>query len=145
MIAYRALLDVPRDLVRFVSRLLAAERRVRSTRRRTRALTCGKQALFVLVWFRKREDLAVLDAGFAISRATAYRYAAEGRAVLAARAPQLSDALERVAANGWSHVILDGTVLEPTGVRRPPRVAPVTSSTPDTPPRRTGLAAPSTR
>lgn len=112
MIAYRALLDVPRDLVRFVSRLLAGERRVRGTRRRTRALTCGKQALFVLVWFRKREDLAVLGAGFGISRATAYRYAAEGRAVLAARAPQLSDALERVAADGWSHVILDGTVLD---------------------------------
>lgn len=91
MIAYRALLDVPRDLVRFVSRLLAGEQRVPGTRRRTRALTCGKQALFVLVWFRKREDLAVLGAGSGISRATAYRYAAEGRAVLAARTPQLSD------------------------------------------------------
>src|SRR5512135_652967 len=76
MIAYRALLDVPRDLVRFVSRLLAGEQRVRGTRRRTRALTCGKQALFVLVWFRKREDLAVLGAGSGISRASKPRRAA---------------------------------------------------------------------
>ena len=58
----------------------------------------------MLVWFCNREDLAVLGAGFEISRATAYRYAAEGRAVLAARTPQLSDALEQVAADGWSHV-----------------------------------------
>lgn len=27
-------------------------------------MTCWKQALFVLVWFRKHEDLAVLGAGF---------------------------------------------------------------------------------
>ena len=86
MIAYRAVLDVPRDLVRYVARLLAGERRARRTRRRTRALTCGKQALFVLAWFRKRENLTLLGAGFGISRVTAYRYAAEGRAVLAARA-----------------------------------------------------------
>jgi len=72
VIAYRAMLDVPRELVGYVSRLLAAERRARGTRRGSRALTCWKQALFVLAWVRKREDLAVLGAGFGISRATAY-------------------------------------------------------------------------
>jgi hypothetical protein len=39
------------------------------TRRDSRVLTCWNQALFVLVWFRKRDDLAVLGAGFGISRA----------------------------------------------------------------------------
>jgi len=50
VIAYRAMLDVPRELVGYVSTRLRAERRARGTRRGTRALTCWKQALFVLVW-----------------------------------------------------------------------------------------------
>lgn len=112
MIAYRAMLDVPRELVGYVSRLLAAERRARGTRRRTRALTCWRQALFVLVWLRKREDLTVLGAGFGISRATAYRYRDEALAVLAAQAPDLTEALDRVHAEGWAYVILDGTLVD---------------------------------
>jgi hypothetical protein len=40
LITYRAMLDVPRELVAYLSRLLAAERRARGTRRATRALTC---------------------------------------------------------------------------------------------------------
>ncbi len=32
----------------------------------------------VLVWFRKNEDIALLAAGFGVSRATGYRYVAEG-------------------------------------------------------------------
>lgn len=111
MIAYPAMLDVPRELVLAVSRLLAAQRRARGTRRRSRALTCFKQALFVLVWFRKRDDLAVLGAGFGISRSTAYRYRDEVLTVLAEQAPDLTEALARVRAEGWSHVVLDGKVV----------------------------------
>jgi DDE superfamily endonuclease/Helix-turn-helix of DDE superfamily endonuclease len=111
VIAYRAMVDVPRELVGYVSRLLAAERRVRGTRRRTRALTCRYQALMVLVWFRKGEDKTLLGAGFGVSRATAYRYVAEGIEVLIAQAPGLHDALRRVADDGWSHVILDGKLF----------------------------------
>ncbi|WP_420847601.1 helix-turn-helix domain-containing protein [Natronosporangium hydrolyticum] len=77
------MLDVPRELVHHLARLLTAERRTRGTRRRTRALTCFKQALLVLVWYRKREDLTLLAAGFGISRATAYRYRDEATNVLA--------------------------------------------------------------
>src|SRR5207245_7708707 len=111
VIAYRAMLDVPRELAAYVSRLLAAERRVRGTRRGSRALTCWREALFVLAWFRKREDLTVLGAGFCISRSTAYRYHAEGLDVLAAQAPELTGALHRVQADGWAYVILDGKVV----------------------------------
>src|SRR3954469_200052 len=108
VIAYPALLDVPRELVRHLARLLAAERRALGTRRGSRALTCFYQALLVLIWFRKAEDITLLGAGFGISRATAYRYVDEGVAVLCAQAPQLHDAPQRVADEGCSPVILDG-------------------------------------
>jgi hypothetical protein len=112
MIAYPATLDVPLELVGYVSRLLAAERRARGTRWRSRALTCWKQALFLLVWFRKQEDLAVLGAGFGISRATAYRYHDEGVTVLADQAPDLHQALARAHDEGFAYVILDGKVFD---------------------------------
>lgn len=74
-------------------------------------MTCGEQAVFVRVWFRTREDLGLLGTGFGISRATAYRYREEAGEALAAQAPELTAALARVAAEGWSHVALDGTVV----------------------------------
>jgi hypothetical protein len=40
MIAYRAMLDVPRELVRYLTGLQAAERHRLGTRRGTRKLTC---------------------------------------------------------------------------------------------------------
>ncbi|MEU8264831.1 transposase family protein [Micromonospora sp. NPDC048999] len=112
MIAYSARLDVPRELVQHVARLLRAERRAVGTRAGTRALTCFYQAILVLVWFRKGEDKTTLGAGFGVSRATAYRYVAEAVRVLAAQTPTLHDALRRVAADGWSHVILDGKLFD---------------------------------
>ncbi|MFC8850352.1 MULTISPECIES: hypothetical protein [unclassified Micromonospora] len=50
-------------------------------------MTCFHQALMVLVWFPKAEDMTLLAAGFGISRATAYRYRDEGITVLAAQGP----------------------------------------------------------
>lgn len=112
MIGYRAMLDVPVELVRYVARLLAAERRRRGTREGTRVLTTYRQAVFALTWFRKREDIEDLGAGFGLSRSTAYRYHAEAIAVLAGQAPDLHEALERVKAEGWAYVILDGTLID---------------------------------
>jgi hypothetical protein len=111
VIAYRAMLDVPRELVREVTKLLRAERRARGTRTGSRALTCWYQALLVLVWFRNPGDVAVVGAGFGVSRATAYRYRDEVIMVLAEQAPDLHQALEQVAEQGWSHVVLDGKVF----------------------------------
>jgi hypothetical protein len=111
VIAYRAMLDVPRELVTAVARLLRAARRARGTRKGTRALTCWYQALLVLVWFRTQGDVAVVGAGFGVSRATAYRYRDEVIMVLAEQAPDLHEALEQVAEQGWSHVVLDGKVF----------------------------------
>lgn len=123
MIAYRAMLDVPRELVREVAKLLGAERRARGTRTGSRALTCWDEALLVLAWFRNQGDIALVGAGFRVSRATAYRYRDEVITVLAEQAPDLHGALELVAEQGWSHVVLDGKVF------RTDRCAETTTST----------------
>ena len=112
MITYPAMLDVPRELVTFLAALLATERRERGTRAGTRALSCGKQALFALVWFRERRDVALTGKGLGISQATSYRYLDEVIDVLAARAPDLHQALQRAQDDGWSHLILDGKVID---------------------------------
>ena len=80
------------------SPLLRRERRRRGTRRNSRALSCGKQALLGLVWYRKNEEMTTLAAGFGVSRATGYRYRDEVIAVLAAEAPDLHEALQQVAS-----------------------------------------------
>jgi hypothetical protein len=105
------MLGVPVQLVVFITRLLAAHRREIGTRRGTRALTCQKQAIFALAWFRDRPDIARLGKGAGISQATAYRYLGEAIEVLAARAPDLRDALERAKDQGLPHLILDGKVV----------------------------------
>src|SRR5690349_20420099 len=105
------MLDVPRELVCELAKLLRAERRVRGTRKGTRLLTCFRQALLVLVWMRTKGDVAVIGAGFGVPRATAYRYRDEALTVLAAQAPDLHEALSEVAEQGWSHVVLDGKLI----------------------------------
>ena len=111
MLSYRVILDVPLPLAVFVSGLLAAHRREIGTRDGTRALTCWKQAVFTLAWFRDRPDIRRLGQGFGISQATAYRYKDEAVEVLAAEAPTLREALERAVGQGLLYLILDGTLV----------------------------------
>jgi DDE superfamily endonuclease len=111
VIAYRATLDVPRELVQFVAKLLAEERRRRGTPRGSRALTCFWQAVLGVRWFRDRTAPEALARDHGISRATAYRYVDEVIAVLADQAPDLREALERAKGEGLAHVILDGKVI----------------------------------
>ena len=54
VIAYRATLDVPRELAQFVAKLLLAERGRRGTPEASRALTCFWQAVLGLRWARRR-------------------------------------------------------------------------------------------
>jgi DDE superfamily endonuclease len=108
---YRVRLDVPRELVLFVSGLLAGHRREIGTRRGTRKLGCYRQALFALAWFRDKGDIPRLGAGFGLPQSTAYRYLGEVIEVLAARAPGLQEALERALAEGTPYVILDGKIV----------------------------------
>jgi hypothetical protein len=111
VVTYRATLDVPRELVHFIAKLLSAERRRRGTRKGTRALTCFWQAVLALRWFRDRTDPTALGRDHHISRATAYRYLDEVIAVLADAAPDLHQALQRAKDEGLPHLILDGTLL----------------------------------
>jgi DDE superfamily endonuclease/Helix-turn-helix of DDE superfamily endonuclease len=111
VLSYRVMLDVPFQLAVYVSDLLAQRRREIGTRAGTRALTCWKQAVFALAWFRDRPDIRRLGAGFGISQATACRYKDEAVDVLAARAPALREALERAVEQGLPYLILDGTLI----------------------------------
>ena len=112
MIAYRATLDVPRELAQFTAKLLAAERRRRGTPRGSRALTCFWQSVLGRRWFRDRTTADALARDHGISRATAYRYLDEVIAVLAQEAPELGEALERARDEGLPHVVLDGKIIE---------------------------------
>lgn len=111
MIAYRATLDVPRELAQFVARLLWAERRRRGTRRHTRALTCFWQAVLALRWFRNRTDPEALARDHRVSRSTAYRYRDEVITVLADCAPDLHEVLEQAHDEDLAYVILDGKLF----------------------------------
>jgi hypothetical protein len=111
VITHPATLDVPRELVLFTARLLAAERRRRGTPKGSRALTCYRQAVLALRWFRCRTAIDALARDHGISRATGYRYVQEATEVLAGRAPELPEALARAMAEGAAYVILDGTII----------------------------------
>jgi hypothetical protein len=111
VIAYRATLDVPRELAQFVAKLLLTERHRRGTPKGSRALSCFCQAVLGLRWFRDRTTADALARDHRISRATAYRYIDEVIAVLAGEAPELGEALKRARDQGFPHVILDGKVI----------------------------------
>ena len=112
MVSYRVTLDVPKELILFVSGLLAVRRRQIGTRKGTRRLGCYRQALFALAWFRDKGDIRRLGAGFGLAQSTAYRYLDEVIEVLAARTPDLAEALERALAEGTPYLILDGKVVD---------------------------------
>ena len=112
MVSYRVMLDVPRELILFVSGLLAARRREIGTRKGTRRLGCYRQALFALAWFRDKGDIPRLGRGFGLPQSTAYRYLDEVIEVLAARAPGLQEQLEHALAEGVPYLILDGKVVD---------------------------------
>ena len=65
------MLPVAEETVRFVSALLAAERRRRRTRPKRRALGCYRQAVLVLRWFLDGARLAQSAADDDIGASTA--------------------------------------------------------------------------
>ncbi|WKX68610.1 transposase family protein [Streptomyces sp. XD-27] len=111
MVTYVATLDVPRYVVEYLARLLAAHRRRIGTPRNSRALGPYRQAVLVLRWFRERSCVHCLARDAGISQATGYRYLHEGIDVLAGQAPDLHEVLGRCRGEGMTHVILDGTLI----------------------------------
>jgi DDE superfamily endonuclease len=112
LVTYVATLDVPRHVVEYLARLLAAHRRRIGTPRNSRALGPFRQAVLVLRWFRERGCVHCLARDAGVSQATGYRYLHEGIDVLAGQAPDLHEVLDRCRGEGMAHVILDGTLIE---------------------------------
>lgn len=111
-VTYTATLPVRDETVAFLADLLDAERARRGTRRGTRSLSCHDHAVLVLRWFLDNTRMAQLAIDNAISKSTAYESLQEGIDVLAARAPSLRSALLAAKAAGYSHVNIDGTLIE---------------------------------
>jgi hypothetical protein len=118
-ITYTATLDVGRETVETLARLLREHRVRLGTRQRTRALGVFKQGVLVLRWFVDGARLCELARDNSVSVPTAYRYLHEGLTVLADHAPDLSTALERAAVAGYTHLNLDGTVIRTDRVAAP--------------------------
>ncbi|MGG2464641.1 transposase family protein [Streptomyces sp. RGM 3693] len=112
MVTYVSTLDVPRHVVEFLARLLAAQRRRIGTPKGSRALGPYRQAVLVLRWFRERGCVHCLARDAGVSQATGYRYLHEDIDALADQAPDLHDVLSRCQREGMTHVILDGTLIE---------------------------------
>src|SRR3712207_3884819 len=111
VITYSATLDVPEASAVLLTDLLIAERRRRGTGIGARSSDLRTQAILVLRWFREDTGMPTLARDAGVSQATGYRYLHEGIDVLAARAPDLHAELEQGRAAGWSHVVLDGTLI----------------------------------
>jgi hypothetical protein len=111
VITYRATLDVPRELARYLARLLHADQQRRGTRKGRRALSPFWHAVLVLRWFRDRTRVAQLARDASISVATAYRYLHEAIDILAAQAPQLPEVMRQCAQDTIAYVVLDGKLV----------------------------------
>ena len=112
MFTYSAICDVPEETLQHVTALLHAHRCEIGTRAGRRAGTVRTQAKLVLRWFRDDPPIRTLafEAGLPIS--TSYRYLHEAIDVIAEQAPDLHDVLEQARREGWSHLTLDGTLIE---------------------------------
>jgi hypothetical protein len=118
-VTYTAVLPAREETVEFLADLLAAERLRRGTRADTRALSVYNQAILILRWFCGGTRMSQLARDNAISKSTGYDYLHEGIDVLAARAPSLRGALLAAKAAGYSHVNIDGMLVETDRCRTP--------------------------
>ena len=109
MLFYRAALPLSSRTLTFVAGLIRRHRK--SIGSLWRKLNPGRQALLVLAYLRKGETFAGLAAGFEVGTTTAWRYAGETVALLAARAPKLRQAVRDAKKAGYAYVVLDGTLI----------------------------------
>jgi hypothetical protein len=114
VIAYGATLDVPVATLTTLTEWLRRHRRQHDARPEQRAATPRSQALMVLRWMREGTDMKILARDARVSLATAYRYVHEAVDVIAQRAPDLHEVLERAREQSWTHLCLDGTLIPTT-------------------------------
>jgi len=111
-VTYTATLGVREETVLYLAGLLQAERLRRGTRKGRRSLGCFKQAVLVIRWFLDGTRMKQLAVDNAIGKSPPYAYLYEGIAVLATRAPTLESALLAAKMAGYSHINIDGTLIE---------------------------------
>ena len=109
MLFYRAALPLSAQTLSYVAGVIRGHRAAIGSC--WRKLNPGRQALLVLVHLRRGETFAGLAAGFGVGTATAWRYARETVALLAARAPKLRGALAAAKKAGHAFVVIDGTLI----------------------------------
>jgi DDE superfamily endonuclease/Helix-turn-helix of DDE superfamily endonuclease len=109
LLFYRAALPLSSKTLNYAAGTIRRHRK--SIGSRWRKLSPGQQALLVLAYLRKGETFADLAAGFGVGTTTAWRYAEETVALLAARAPKLRQAVRDAKRAGHAYVILDGTLI----------------------------------
>jgi hypothetical protein len=118
-VTYTAVLPIREATVEFLADLLAAERARRGTRDQTRSLSVHDQAVLVPRWFLDGIRISQLSRDNGIGKSTGYDYLHEGIDALAARAPSLHGALLAAKAAGYSHVNIDGMLIETDRVSTP--------------------------
>jgi hypothetical protein len=91
LVTYVAMLDVPRQVVEHLGRLLAAHHRRIGTPRDSRVLGPLRQGVLVLRRFRERGCVHCPARDASISQATEYRHLHVGIDALTAQAPGLRD------------------------------------------------------
>ncbi|GAB7051524.1 transposase family protein [Catenuloplanes indicus] len=107
MLSYPATISLS---TRTLNHLTGHIRRHRHQQRsRWRRLTPRDQALLALAHLRNGDTYTRLAAGFGIGVTTAWRYVQEAIALLAAAAPDLATAMDRIRR--YPYVILDGTLI----------------------------------
>jgi hypothetical protein len=109
MLFYPAALPLSSQTLSYVTGVIRCHRKKIASA--WRKLNPGRQALLVLAYLRKGETFAGLAAGFGIGTATAWRYVTETVALLAARAPKLSQARAQAKEAGHAYVVIDGTLI----------------------------------
>src|SRR5438874_1957482 len=92
---YPATIPLSTRTLTHLATLLRAHRRQLGTR--YRRLDAGRQALLVVAHLRNGDTPGRLAAGFAISPTTAWRYIREAVNLLAATAPTLTQAMNKIA------------------------------------------------
>jgi DDE superfamily endonuclease len=118
-VTYTAMVPVRDQTVERLAALLAAERLRRGTRKGRRSLSCQDQAVLVLRWLVDGTRMKQLARDNNIGKSAAYDYLHEGIDVLAAQAPSLHSALLAAKAAGYSHVSIDGTLIETDRISTP--------------------------
>ncbi|GAA4031060.1 transposase family protein [Streptomyces sp. NPDC006365] len=108
-LVYQCRLTLSTQTLTFLTGLLRAH--LKQIRSRWRKLPAGRIAVIVLAALRHDQRLADLAGGNDISRTTVDRWLKEMIDLLAARAPRLERVLAKIAREGGSVVLLDGSLI----------------------------------